>query len=510
MSNRPLDRDDPSLAVAGGLGTAPVVCAPLRVERAALRRAGVSVVRSGMGPRRSERSVARLAGSPVLVAGLGGGLDDAVRPGDVVVASEVRGPAGQRVPSPSAPLLAGALRRLGLTVHIGPIVSSERVVDGAARRELSGTGALAVDTESAWLAPGGAPFAAIRSIVDTDVNPLWSVGAVPRGIRALRALRRAVPAIDDWSAALGEREVLLASPRSFCAGVERAIDVVDRAIDRYGAPVYVRRQIVHNAHVVRQLERRGAVFVTEVDEVPPGRVLVFAAHGVTPAVRAEADARGLSVIDATCPLVSKVHSEVRRYSGRGDTVFLIGHGDHEEVEGTVGEAPRNVIVVEDVAAAARVAPRDPGRVAYAMQTTLAVDEAEQIAAVLRERFPTLQAPRRDDICYATTNRQQAVRAIARECDLVLVVGSANSSNSVRLVEVAQREGTQAVLVDDAGQVDLRALAGVGRVGITAGASAPPHLVDELVQCLSGLGPVTVRESKSEPEDIHFTLPREVS
>lgn len=489
---------------------APVVCAPLRVERAALRRAGVPVLRSGMGPRRSMRSVAGLSGSPVLVAGLGGGLDGTVRPGDVVVASEVRGPGGQPVPSPSAPLLAGTLRRLGLTVHIGPIVSSERVVDGAARRALSGTGALAVDTESAWLAPAGVPFAAIRSIVDTDADPLWSAGAVPRGIRALRALRQAVPAIDAWSAALGEREVLLASPRSFCAGVQRAIDVVERAIERYGAPVYVRRQIVHNAHVVRKLEQRGAVFVTEVDEVPPGQVLVFAAHGVTPAVRAEADARSLSVIDATCPLVTKVHSEVRRYAGRGDTVFLIGHGDHEEVEGTVGEAPGNVVVVGDVAAAARVTPRDPARVAYAMQTTLAVDEAEQIAAVLRERFPTLAGPRRDDICYATTNRQQAVRAIARECDLVLVVGSANSSNSVRLVEVARREGVEALLVDDAGQVDLGVLKGVRRVGITAGASAPPHLVDELVHCLSGLGPVSVRESEAQPENIHFTLPREVS
>jgi 4-hydroxy-3-methylbut-2-enyl diphosphate reductase len=486
------------------------ICAPLRVERAALRRASVAVVRSGMGPRRSVRSAAGLAGAPVLVAGLGGGLDAAVRPGDVVVASEVRGPDTAPVPSPSAPLLAGALRRLGLNVHIGPIVSSARVVDGAARRELSGTGALAVDTESAWLAPSGAPFAAVRSIVDTDEHRLLSLGAVPRGIRALGALRRTVPALEEWSAALGAREVLLASPRSFCAGVERAIDIVSRALDRYGAPVYVRRQIVHNAHVVRQLERRGAVFVAEVDEVPPGQTLVLAAHGVTPAVRARADARELSVIDATCPLVHKVHSEVRRYSGRGDTVFLIGHGDHEEVEGTVGEAPRDVIVIEDVAAAARVVPRDPARVAYAMQTTLAVDEADQIATVLRERFPALQGPRRDDICYATTNRQHAVRAIARACDLMLVVGSANSSNSVRLVEVAEREGVRAMLVDDAGEVDLRALAGVGRIGITAGASAPPHLVNELVHSLSGLGPVTVRESQAAPEDIQFTLPREVS
>jgi 4-hydroxy-3-methylbut-2-enyl diphosphate reductase len=262
--------------------------------------------------------------------------------------------------------------------------------------------------------------------------------------------------------------------------------------------------------VVRDLERRGAVFVTEADEVPVGRVLVLAAHGVAPSVRAEAAARDLLVVDATCPLVAKVHNEVRRYAGRGDTVLLIGHGDHEEVEGTVGEAPGRVVVVEDARAAATVTIEDPDRVAYTMQTTLAVDEAEEIASVLRERFPAIQAPRRDDICYATTNRQRSVRAIARECDLLLVVGSANSSNSLRLVEVAQREGTRAVLVDDAGEVDLSLLAGAGRVGITAGASAPPHLVDELVSCLTGLGPVTVHQSPAPPEDIHFTLPREVS
>jgi 4-hydroxy-3-methylbut-2-enyl diphosphate reductase len=205
-----------------------------------------------------------------------------------------------------------------------------------------------------------------------------------------------------------------------------------------------------------------------------------------------------------------VHTEVRRYAGRGDTVLLIGHRDHEEVEGTVGEAPSRVVVVEDARAAATVEVEDPGRVAYAMQTTLAVDEADGIAAVLRERFPALQGPRRDDICYATTNRQQAVRAIARDCDLVLVVGSGNSSNSLRLVEVARREGTDAVLVDDVGDVDLRRLAGAARIGVTAGASAPPHLVDEIVTCLTGLGPVSLHESPAPPEDIHFTLPREVS
>ena len=283
---------------------------------------------------------------------------------------------------------------------------------GVAREKLAAGGALAVDTESYWLAQAGKPFAVVRSIVDTAEAPLVHPAALARGARALRVLRTAVPAIDAWTSAVRDRSVVLANPRSFCAGVERAIDIVDRALDRFGAPVYVRRQIVHNAHVVNELQERGAVFVTEVDEVPPGSVLVLAAHGVAPTVRAEAQARRLTVIDATCPLVAKVHTEVRRYASRDETVFLIGHADHEEVEGTVGEAPEHVIVVGDVAEAARVTPRDASRVAYAMQTTLAVDEADEIADVLRDRFPSLRGPGRDDICYATTNRQQAVRAIA--------------------------------------------------------------------------------------------------
>jgi 4-hydroxy-3-methylbut-2-enyl diphosphate reductase len=231
---------------------------------------------------------------------------------------------------------------------------------------------------------------------------------------------------------------------------------------------------------------------------------------VAPSVRAAAAGRDLDVIDATCPLVTKVHAEVKRYAGRGDTVFLIGHGDHEEVVGTLGEAPDRVVLVEDVAAAARVTVPDSGRVAYAMQTTLAVDEAEEIAGVLRSRFPGLQAPRREDICYATTNRQQAVRAIAGECDLVLVVGSANSSNSLRLVEVARREGVAAHLVEDASAIDLGWLPNARTIGITAGASAPPHLVDDVVDALAGLGPVTVRESRVGVENVQFTLPKEVS
>jgi 4-hydroxy-3-methylbut-2-enyl diphosphate reductase len=473
-------------------------------------------VRTGMGPVRSAASAAALASpdgepGPVLVAGVAGALTTGIEAGDVVVASEVRGPDAP-IPVPSAPLLAGALRRLGLRVHVGPIVSSPHVVDGTARTTLAGTGALAVDMESAWLAAAASngPFAAVRTIVDTPGRPLWGPGTPARGVAALRALRRAAPALEQWTAATGAREILLASPRSFCAGVERAIEIVERALERHGEPVYVRRQVVHNAHVVRDLTNRGAVFVNEVDEVPEGAVLVLAAHGVAPTVRRDAAARGLSVIDATCPLVTKVHNEVRRYAGRGDTVFLIGHHDHEEVEGTIGEAPQDIVVVEDAGQAAAVQPRDATRVSYAMQTTLAVDEAEEVAQVLRDRFPDLRGPGRDDICYATTNRQQALRGIAAGSDLVLVVGSTNSSNSLRLVEVAEREGVRAHLVDDAGDVDLAWLAGVRRIGITAGASAPPHLVDELVHCLAGLGPLTLSETRIVDEDIRFTLPREVT
>jgi 4-hydroxy-3-methylbut-2-enyl diphosphate reductase len=292
--------------------------------------------------------------------------------------------------------------------------------------------------------------------------------------------------------------------------VERAIDIVERALATHGAPVYVRRQIVHNTHVVRRLEQRGAVFVEEVEEVPEGARVIFSAHGVSPEVRRAAAARSLRVVDATCPLVTKVHSEVRKFAAEGNTVVLIGHDDHEEVVGTRGEAPDDVVVVADPSEAERVTLPDPERVRYVMQTTLAVEEAEQTASVLRERFPALVGPRTDDICYATSNRQRAVRAVARESDLVLVLGSQNSSNSRRLAEVAVSEGARAHLVDDVSAVDLRWLAGARRVGVTAGASAPPDLVDELVRALSGLGRVTVRETTVTDENVHFNLPREVS
>jgi 4-hydroxy-3-methylbut-2-enyl diphosphate reductase len=305
------------------------------------------------------------------------------------------------------------------------------------------------------------------------------------------------------------RTVLLAAPRSFCAGVERAIEAVEHALDQRGAPIYVRKQIVHNTHVVADLEARGAVFVDELDAVPDGAVVVFSAHGVSPAVRGEAYRRGLDVIDATCPLVTKVHAEARRFAARGDTVVLIGHAGHEEVEGTLGEAPERTVLVQDAADVAALELPDPARVSYLTQTTLAVDETAGVVAALHERFPALQGPASDDICYATTNRQDALAAIAEEADLVLVVGSANSSNSVRLVELAQRRGTPAYLIDDAGDIRPQWLSGVRVVGLTAGASAPPALVDGVVAALAALGPVTVAEREIARETVHFMLPSPV-
>ncbi|HJQ47693.1 MAG TPA: 4-hydroxy-3-methylbut-2-enyl diphosphate reductase [Amycolatopsis sp.] len=486
-----------------------VVAAPMYLEAAALRAPGLRVLHTGMGPRRAAESASRFkSDTPVLVAGVAGAVTERVSPGDIVVATEIDGPDGP-VALPSAPLLASALRRAGLTVHLGPIATSETIVEGVDRSRIAGRGALAVDMESGQFATVPGPLAVVRAIVDTPEHPLLRPSTVWRGIVGLRSLRTAAPVLREWCDAAGGGEIQLASPRSFCAGVDRAIEIVERAVQRYGSPVYVRRQIVHNAHVVRRLEGIGAVFVQEVEEVPRGATTVLAAHGVAPAVREAAMQRDLQVIDATCPLVAKVHNEVRRYSARGDTVFLIGHADHEEVEGTVGEAPERVIVVEDASAAAHVHVPDPGKVAYAMQTTLAVDEAEEIASVLRERFPAMSAPRRDDICYATTNRQRAVRAVADKADLVLVVGSTNSSNSKRLVEVAQRQGARSYLVDDVSEVDLRWLIGARTIGITAGASAPPHLVEELTACLGGLGRDVVRDSPVAEEDVRFTLPREV-
>jgi 4-hydroxy-3-methylbut-2-enyl diphosphate reductase len=324
--------------------------------------------------------------------------------------------------------------------------------------------------------------------------------------------------VEQWAAACAAREVLLAGPRSFCAGVERAIEIVEKMLDKQGAPIYVRKEIVHNKRVVGDLRDRGAVFVDELDEVPDGSTVVFSAHGVSPAVRSEAASRGLTVVDATCPLVSKVHAEARRFAADGYTVALIGHAGHEEVEGTLGEAPESTVLVqsaEDVANLGRGGPGgrlplvNPDKIAYLMQTTLSVDEAAEMSEALREKFPQVRAPGSDDICYATTNRQAAVRDIAAESDVVLVAGSKNSSNSVRLVEVCERAGTPAYLIDDASDIQLEWLAGASRIGLTAGASAPPAVVSEIVSALSGLGPVSVSERVTTTESIRFGLPKEV-
>ena len=305
------------------------------------------------------------------------------------------------------------------------------------------------------------------------------------------------------------RRVLLAGPRSFCAGVERAIDAVERALDKFGAPVYVRRQIVHNSHVVGFLERRGAVFVEELSQVPVASTIVLSAHGVSPEVRAEARRRDLRVIDATCPLVNKVHVEARRFAREGYRIVLIGHEGHEEVEGTLGEARDRTEVVDSVDAVGRLAIDAGEPVAYLAQTTLATDEVDEIVGALRSRFPRAVGPGKDDVCYATQNRQDAVRAVARRADVVIVVGSANSSNSKRLVEVAAREGCDAHLVDDPGELDPGWFDDAATVGLTAGASAPEALVREVVGALEGLGPLELEEDAVTTERVHFRAPEGV-
>ena len=508
----------------------------------------------------------------VVVMGTAASLSDDLHPGDLVVATEVSD-GETTLPLPGADLLAAELRRAGLTARAGRLITVQKLVRPAERKRLAAAGYIAADMESAALVaairgtaaspagvpgsgvatgvargvatgggvapvsdaaqanggPGGnlatpgnvdpavlnaavlnaqgagRPVAVIRAVSDAGFGP----GMVGGGIAALRSLRKAAPVAEKWAAACRERTVLLAGPRSFCAGVERAIEIVERALEMRGAPVYVRKQIVHNTRVVSDLEQRGAVFVDELDEVPDGATVVFSAHGVSPAVRDVASVRGLSVIDATCPLVSKVHAEARRFAREGYTVALIGHAGHEEVEGTLGEAPESTVLVQTAEDVARLSLDDPSKIAYLMQTTLAIDEAADVADALRDKFPRMRAPGSDDICYATTNRQVAVRAVADEADLVLVAGSANSSNSVRLVERSERAGTPAHLIDGATDIDLSWLADASVIGLTAGASAPPAVVSEIITALSGLGTVTVTERVTTTESVQFGLPREV-
>jgi 4-hydroxy-3-methylbut-2-enyl diphosphate reductase len=314
------------------------------------------------------------------------------------------------------------------------------------------------------------------------------------------------PVLDPDSA----REVLLAAPRGYCAGVDRAVITVEKALDLYGAPVYVRKQIVHNKHVVANLESRGAIFVEELDEVPEGRTVVFSAHGVSPAVHAEAADRGLKTIDATCPLVTKVHHEAKRFAGDDYDILLIGHEGHEEVEGTAGEAPDHIQLVQSPDDVAGIVVRDPAKVAWLSQTTLSVDETLETVAAIREKFPLLLDPPSDDICYATQNRQLAVKEISPNADLVIVVGSRNSSNSVRLVEVALEAGAKAsYLVDDHTEIDEAWLDGVENVSVTSGASVPEDLVDGVLSFLADRGYPAARAVHSAEESLIFALPPEL-
>ncbi|MBO0713243.1 MAG: 4-hydroxy-3-methylbut-2-enyl diphosphate reductase [Acidimicrobiales bacterium] len=531
--------------MTSGAGPNLLIFAPLRLEASALGRGAPSsrVVRTGGGARRARRAAAQIeAGqfetaqigtaqigtgqfetgqqptAAVAIAGFCGGLDERLSPGDVIVASELMGPGSGRVPLPSAALLGVALRRRGLRVHQGPLVTVDHLVRGAERRELAEQGALAVDMESGVLAPAlvaGAPLAVVRVVVDTPARELLRPGTLRNGLAARAALRSVGAALSDWApAVMGERQggrrVLLASPRSFCAGVDRAIATVEEALGRFGPPVYVRRQIVHNTHVVADLESKGAVFVEELDEVPEEATVVLAAHGVAPTVRAQAEDNRLRVIDATCPLVAKVHHEARRFAASGHRIVLIGHHDHEEVQGTLGEADDAISVVASPAEVddLDLPPEQP--VAFLTQTTLALDDVRDVVERLRARRPDAEAPAADDVCYASQNRQDAVREVAHRAEVLLVVGSPNSSNSNRLAEVAEREGCRAHLVEDETEVDPAWLAGARVVGVTAGASAPEVLVDRVVAAISGLGPITVEEVAVTTESGRFALPRMTS
>jgi 4-hydroxy-3-methylbut-2-en-1-yl diphosphate reductase len=305
------------------------------------------------------------------------------------------------------------------------------------------------------------------------------------------------------------QKLLLAAPRGYCAGVDRAVQTVERALELYGAPVYVRKEIVHNKHVVEQLRARGAVFVDSETEVPQGATVVFSAHGVAPSVHANARERRLETIDATCPLVTKVHREALKFAADGYTIVLIGHAGHEEVQGTMGESPEHIVLIENEADVDALAVPDPSKVAYISQTTLSVEETRAIISRLRERFPAIVGPRTDDICYATTNRQSAVKQLARECDLVLVIGSRNSSNSNRLVEVAREHGAESHLIDNESQVREEWLADKRVVGITSGASAPEELVQRLIAFFQARADVDVEELEVVQEDVRFMLPKAI-
>ena len=501
-----------------GVAAPVILLAPTRVEAHVM---GSDVVVTGTGSGAVAAVVERLrrtvrADLAVAVTGTAERLHPGLRPGQLVVADEVRlsgGVGAGRRALPSAGLLAAELRREGHDVVVGPVVTADCEPGELAieeRSALASSGALVLDHHSAWaaaLAGDDGPLAVVRVVEDLPGPGAMAALDTRRVAASLAGVRGP---IERWARACRSRRVVLAAPRSFCAGVERAIEIVERALDRYGPPVYVRRQIVHNTHVVSRLAAKGAVFVEELDEVPDTATVVLAAHGVSPGVRQEAAGRqGFQVIDATCPLVAKVHHEARRYAARDYDIVLIGHGDHEEVVGTVGEAPDRTHLVASAAEVGDLVIGPDRTVAYLTQTTLATDETAEVIEALRRRFPDIVGPSADDICYATQNRQDAVRAIAGQCDLVLVVGSANSSNTARLVEVARREGCRAELVEDAGQLRLSWLDGAATVGLTAGASAPESLVEEVVVALGRLGPLDLHEQRTTTETVRFSLPLQV-
>jgi 4-hydroxy-3-methylbut-2-enyl diphosphate reductase len=444
----------------------------------------------------------------VAVTGISEALDTRLRSGQLVVATELHTPDGSRPrPLPIGRYLATELSRRGLDVVPGPVGSVSSVPTPRERAALALRGALALDNDSFAMAEalGERPLVVVRAIASEPNGDPHSGGA-----RAMGSLLAARPNLERWAGAVRPRTVFLATPRSFCAGVERAIAIVERALERFGAPVYVRRQIVHNIHVVRDLEDKGAVFVEELDEVPSNGTVVLAAHGVSPAVREEAASRAdLTVVDATCPLVTKVHKEATRFAAQDYSIVLIGHADHEEVTGTMGEAPDRIHLVENIEEVEALDLEADEKVAYLTQTTLATDETAGIVEALRRRFSHLVGPPAEDICYATQNRQDAVRALAGRCDLLLVAGSSNSSNSNRLVEVARREGCRAQLVEDEGSIHLSWLESTGTVGITAGASAPESLVVRTIEMLGLLGPIHIAEVATVQETVSFALPNQV-
>jgi 4-hydroxy-3-methylbut-2-en-1-yl diphosphate reductase len=484
-----------------------------RIEAEAI---GGGVMLTGVGMDQACTTGARLreslvAGTPVALSGMAHRLAADLVPGALVVATELRTTDGTPPrPLPAADLVAGDLQRLGLHVRTGPLVSSSSPLSAEEAEALAAEGVIAWDMESAWLARQlpDHPIAVVRAIVESGGTGRPDEANVPlRGLGSLLGVRTS---LERWARACGPHDVFLASPRSFCAGVERAIEIVERALERFGAPVYVRRQIVHNAHVVADLEAKGAIFVAELSDAPDGATVVLAAHGVSPAVRsAAADRPDLTVIDATCPLVAKVHHEARRYLAQDYQIVLIGHAEHEEVVGTLGEAPERIRLVQRSEDVADLPFSDSDEVAYLTQTTLSIDEAAGIVDAMRSRFPRLVGPATNDICYATQNRQDAVRALAGRCDLILVVGSTNSSNTLRLVEVARREGCRAELIEDASAIRLDWLDDVADIGVTAGASAPEALVREVVATLRTLGPATVTEHRTVEESVQFSLPRQV-